>query len=114
MNYDIYLVSLKGDIERRNALEKHFPCEYRRFIYEPAVDGRILIAKEYYSKTIGFFDRKKISSSKSCIVHGVRMRLTILGQYGWVIILSSIFNNHKINGFAPIPTYSDLNCIICI
>lgn len=55
VDFPIYLVSLKQDIERRAKLKERFPETYPNFQYIEAVDGRMLSAKEYFRKAQGFF-----------------------------------------------------------
>lgn len=55
----IYLVSLKQDVARREKLKERFPETYSSFQHIEAVDGRLLPAKEYFEKTIGFYSYHK-------------------------------------------------------
>lgn len=63
MSFDIYLVSLEKDTKRRNFLENRFLNFYNSFKYYPAIDGRLLLSKEYYEKIlINFKKNKKLMS----------------------------------------------------
>lgn len=53
---DIYLVSLKSDVSRREELKKRFPKYYDSFKIIDAVDGRELSAKEYFHQTAHFVE----------------------------------------------------------
>lgn len=55
----IYLVSLTQDVDRRKALETSFPQSYRLFHHVEAVDGRLLLAREYYLKSHPFLKKHK-------------------------------------------------------
>lgn len=59
MDIPIYLVSLKQDVARREALKRRFPEAYSAFQNIGAVDGRALPAKEYFEKTKGFYSYHK-------------------------------------------------------
>lgn len=51
----IYLVSLEQDAKRREELKKLFPKHYSNFIHIPAVDGRMMPAREYYQQTLPYY-----------------------------------------------------------
>lgn len=65
MLFDIYLVSLKSDDHRRCKLQEQFPLTYEKFILKEAVDGRLLPAKDFYSHSIKYYDRKKVVMTPS-------------------------------------------------
>lgn len=54
---NIYLVSLKSDVKRREELKNRFPKYYDSFKIIEAVDGRLLSSKEYFEKTQPFFSK---------------------------------------------------------
>lgn len=61
--FPIYLVSLEQDVQRREALKKHFPKYYPYFKHVESIDGRKLIAKEYFDKTLPYYlNTKKVMS----------------------------------------------------
>lgn len=53
----IYLVSLKSDLERRDALRSRFKATYKFFQHVVAVDGRDLSARYYYERILPHFLR---------------------------------------------------------
>jgi len=66
---DIYLVSLKSDEKRRQALENRFPNYYRKFNIIDAVDGRELKAKEYFKQSshfVHFYSRMMSPAELGC------------------------------------------------
>lgn len=66
---EIYLVSLKDDVKRREELKKRFPKYYDSFKVIDAVDGRKLSAKEYFQKTahfVKYYNRMMSPSELGC------------------------------------------------
>lgn len=59
MNFDIYLVSLEKDSARRNLLKERFTNTYSKFKYHPAVDGRLLLSKDYYDFISKYYKKEK-------------------------------------------------------
>ena len=59
MNFDIYLVSLEKDVTRRDILKQRFTDQYSKFKIQPAVDGRLLLAKDYYSYISKYYKKQK-------------------------------------------------------
>lgn len=55
INIPVYLVSLNKDVERREKLKERFPRSFDYFQHVEAVDGRALLAKEYFDKVKGFY-----------------------------------------------------------
>ncbi len=51
----IYLISLSKDIERRLSLQKTFPNYFERMSQIDAIDGRLLNAKDFFSKITGSY-----------------------------------------------------------
>lgn len=66
---NIYLVSLKNDVKRREELKNRFPKYYDSFKIIDAVDGRELSAKEYFQKTahfVKYYNRMMSPSELGC------------------------------------------------
>lgn len=59
MSFDIYLVSLEKDVTRRDILKQRFTDQYSKFKIQPAVDGRLLLAKDYYSYISKYYKKQK-------------------------------------------------------
>lgn len=51
----IYLISLSKDIKRRLSLQKTFPNYFKRMSQIDAIDGRLLNAKDFFSKITGSY-----------------------------------------------------------
>lgn len=58
-NLPVYLVSLDQDIVRREKLKERFPENYESFRHIRAVDGRALLARDYFNKIKDFHRRYK-------------------------------------------------------
>lgn len=63
INIPIYLISLDKDGARRDKLKERFSETYYIFQHIEAIDGRILPAKEYFFKTLPYFQNKKMIMS---------------------------------------------------
>lgn len=59
MNFDIYLVSLEKDSTRRDILKERFSKTYSKFKFQPAVDGRLLLSKDYYNYISKYYKKEK-------------------------------------------------------
>lgn len=53
--FDIYVVSLNSAFKRREELEKKFKNQFDKLKFISACDGRLLQAKDYYSKILKYY-----------------------------------------------------------
>ncbi|MBD3805966.1 glycosyltransferase family 25 protein [Sulfuricurvum sp.] len=51
----IYLISLSKDVKRRLSLQKTFPNYFKKMCQIDAIDGRLLNAKDFFSKITGSY-----------------------------------------------------------
>lgn len=62
-NFSIYVVSLESDVDKRNRLSKLYPKYFNQFKFFNAIDGRALLAKDYYNQILPeFFLRRRLMS----------------------------------------------------
>lgn len=70
-----YLISLEGDFEKRQVLKERFPQNYNNFNLIDAIDGRNILAKEYFLKVlpfVGVYGRLMSPSELGCTLSHIQ------------------------------------------